>query len=94
MFFANTNHPLFSDIHNMLKKSYGIEQIASQIPNLQAAYLTGDFALGKDSQIIDLTLVGNHIDSSSIEAYVKNAEQLITRRIKSIVLTSEEMIQC
>ena len=97
MFFANINHPLFYDINNIIKKFIGvdqiIEQIATQIGDLQAAYLTGDFAIGKDSKIIDLALIGNNLDRAYIETLVEKAESFISRRIKSIILTKEEMIQ-
>lgn len=97
MFFANIHHPLFDDINNILKKFIGIdqiiEQITSQVGDLQAAYLTGDFAIGKDSKIIDLTLVGDRLDRSYIETLVQKAEGFISRRIKYIILTKDEMIQ-
>jgi hypothetical protein len=97
MFFANIKHPLFSDINNILKKFIGIdqitEQITSRIGDLQAAYLTGDFAIGKDSEIIDMALIGDHLDRSFIETLVEKAERFIHRRIKYIILTNEEMIQ-
>jgi len=97
MFFANIKHPLFDDIHNILKKFIGIdkitEQITSHIGDLQAAYLTGDFAIGKDSEIIDMALIGEHLDRSFIETLVEKAESFIHRRIKYIILTKEEMIQ-
>lgn len=97
MFFANIKHPLFDDINNILKKFIGIDQITelitSQIGNLQAAYITGDFAIGKDSEIIDMTLIGEHLDRSFIETLVEKAEGYIHRRIKYIILTNEEMVQ-
>lgn len=95
MFFANTLHPLFKDINNILKKFIGIDQIidqiTSQIGDLQAAYLTGDFAIGKDSKIIDLALVGSQLDRPFIDTLVEKAESFISRRIKYIIVTSEEM---
>ncbi len=97
MFFANTQHPLFKDINNILRKFVGIDQIidqvTTQIGELQAAYLTGDFAIGKDSKIIDLALVGNKLDRTYIETLVGKAEKFISRRIKYILLTKEEMAQ-
>jgi hypothetical protein len=63
------------------------------VGDLQAAYLTGDFAIGKDSKIIDMTLVGDNLDRSFIETLVQKAEQFISRRIKYIILNKEEMIQ-
>ena len=97
MFHANTSHPLYNDINNILKKFIGIDQIidkiTSQIGDLQAAYLTGDFAIGKDSKIIDLVLVGNDMDRAFIDKLVEKAETFINRRIKYIILNQEEMLQ-
>lgn len=95
MFFANTTHPLFNDINNILMKFIGIdqiiEQVTSQIGDLQAAFLTGDFAIGKDSKIIDLALVGYQLDRPLIDKLVEKAEKFISRRIKYIIVTTEEM---
>lgn len=97
MFFANKKHPLFEDINNILMKFIGIDQIidqvTSQIGDLQSAYITGDFAIGKDSKIIDLALVGNQLDRPYIDTLVEKAEGFISRRIKYIILTREEMLQ-
>lgn len=97
MFFANTNHPLFNDINSILKKFIGIdqiiEQVTSQLGDLQSAYLTGDLAVGRDSKIIDLALVGDKLDKAFIDKLITFAENTITRRIKYIVLSSEELIQ-
>lgn len=97
MFFANTSHPLFMEINSILKKFVGIDQIVervtSQIGDLQVAYITGDFALGKDSPIIDLALVGEKLDRTFIDNLVEKAEELINRRIKYLILTKDEMNQ-
>lgn len=96
MFFANTHHPLFSEINSILKKFIGIDQIIerviSQIGDLQAAYITGDFAIGKDSPIIDLALIGEHLDRTLIDNLVAKAEEMIHRRIKYLVLSADEMM--
>ena len=97
MFFANIKHPLFYDLNNILKKFVGIDhiidQVTTQIGDLQAAYITGDFAIGKDSKIIDLVLVGFQLDRPFIDTLVEKAEKFISRRIKYIILTTEEMAQ-
>lgn len=97
MFFANTTHPLFNDINSILRKFIGIdqiiEQVTSQLGDLQSAYLTGDLAVGCDSKIIELALVGDHLDKSYIDQLITLAENLISRRIKYIVLSSDELVQ-
>src|SRR5512140_2439907 len=48
VFQANSNHPLFGDIHNIIMKEAGIdrviEKVIHRIGNLICVYLTGDFA--------------------------------------------------
>jgi hypothetical protein len=97
LYFANTNYPLFNEINSILKKFVGIDQIitqiTSQIGDLDAAYLTGDIAIGKDSSILELILIGNILDPSYIQNLIEKAELYIKRTIIFNVFTSEEMIQ-
>jgi len=94
-FMANTSHPLFKDINNIIKKFVGIdkliERVINEIGNLETAYITGDFARGIDSQIIDLVLVGQNIENSYIETLVAKAENLISRKIRYLILTKNQM---
>ena len=94
-FQANTEHPLFNDINSILKKFIGIDkiidQVTSQIGELDAAYITGDFAKGHDSQIIDLVLVGKNPDENYISNLITKAQAIIDRRIRYLVLNAEEM---
>lgn len=93
-FQANAQHPLFSDIHNILKKTIGIDQIieriTSNIGDLQETYITGDLAIGKDSNILDLVLIGENIDSSYVFNLVQKAEKHIDRKIRFLILTESE----
>lgn len=95
LFFANTRHPLFTEINSILKKFIGIDQIVervtSQIGDLQSAYITGDFAIGKNSPIIDLALIGEKLDKTYIDTLVEKAEEMIARKIKYLILTKDEM---
>ena len=94
-FRANTNHPLFKDINNIVKNFVGIdkliERVIKEIGDLETAYITGDLAKGIDSQIIDLVLVGNNLDTSYIENLVAKAEKIIERKIRSLILTENQM---
>jgi hypothetical protein len=87
---ANRNHPLFSDIHNIIMKETGIdrviEKVIHRIGNLIGVYLTGDFARGKDSSVIDLILVGEDIDGEYLSRKVVQAEELVGRKVSYIVL--------
>jgi len=94
-FQANTTHPLFKDLNNILKKFIGIDQliekVTSQIGDLETAYVTGDFAQGKDSKIIDLVLVGENLDTNYIGELVSKTEKLIERKVRYLIVTSDQM---
>ncbi len=87
---ANCRHPLFSDIHNIIMKETGIdrviEKVVHRIGNLVCVYLTGDFARGKDSPVIDLILVGSNIDREYLTRKVVQAEELVGRKVSYIIL--------
>lgn len=91
---ANCNHPLFSDIHNIIMKETGIdrviEKVIHRIGKLLCVYLTGDFARGKDSPVIDLILVGDDIDREYLARKVIQAEELVGRKVSYIVLDPDE----
>ena len=53
-------------------------------------YLTGDFARGMDSQVIELILVGAEIDREYLARKVVQAEELVGRKVSYIVLEPEE----
>jgi len=94
-FMANRAHPLFNDINSIIKKLVGIDNIidrvVSQIGNLESAYITGDFAKGMDSQIIDLVMVGENLDTGYIETLILKSEEIIKRKIRYLVLTADQM---
>jgi predicted transcriptional regulator len=94
-FRANTNHPLFKDINNIVKNFVGIdkliERVINQIGSMETAYITGDLAKGIDSQIIDLVMVGQNFDTSYIEQLVSKAESIIERKIRYLILTENQM---
>lgn len=96
MFFANTAHPLYCDINNILKKHIGIDLITShifdKIPNLNLVYLTGDFANGKNSKTIEFILEGNNLDELLIEKLVLEVEKNLTRSIRFSINHSGENI--
>lgn len=87
---ANINHPLYSDIHNIILKETGIdrviEKVINRLGNLVSVYLTGDFAQGKDSRIIELILVGSDIDREYLARKVIQAEEMVGRKVSYIVL--------
>ncbi len=90
---ANKHHPLFPDISSLVKKFTGIDQIVdhvlSGLGNVEFAFVTGDYAQGRDSGIIDVVIVGN-IDRAYLDTLVAKSESLINRKIRSLVLSKAE----
>ncbi len=94
IFRANTSHPLFSDIHNLLLKNIGFDQIIDKVVNklgdVNMVFITGDFARGLDSNIIDLLFVGDGIDKEYLLRLIEKSESLIKKRIRYLVYSCEE----
>lgn len=94
-FTANTNHPLYKDINNIVKNFVEIdkliERVINKIGNLETAYITGDLARGVNSQIIDLVLIGQNLETGFIEQLVSKAENMIERKIRYLILTENQM---
>jgi hypothetical protein len=87
IFKANTKHPLFKDIHNIVLKitgiDYVVDYILQRIGNLEKVYLIGNLAKGKDSDVIDLVLVGD-INKPYLVELIGKAEKKINKKIKFI----------
>ena len=90
---ANHKHPLFPELKAIVGKYTGLDALAQQVfqrlGELQAAYLVGDYAQGKDSGIIDVVLVGK-VDESALSQLVQKAEALISRRIRCLTVSPQE----
>jgi len=91
---ANSKHPLFKDIHSIIMKETGIdrviEKVIHRLGNLLCVYLTGDFARGMDSQVIELILVGADIDREYLARKIVQAEEMVGRKVSYIVLEPGE----
>jgi DNA-binding transcriptional ArsR family regulator len=91
---ANPKHPLYKDIHTLILKDTGIdrviEKVIHRLGSLVSVYLTGDFARGKDSPVIELILIGDEIDREYLARKVVKAEELVGRKVSYIVLEPDE----
>ncbi len=90
---ANTTHPLFPELHSMVKKALGMDKIldsiVSRLGMVKIAFLMDDYAKGRDTGIIDLVLVGD-IDQKNLQDLVRKTERYIKRKIRPLVLTENE----
>jgi hypothetical protein len=92
VFQANTLHPLFREVHNILRKHLGLDQIVENVVerlgDVEQVYLVGDFAHGRDSKIIDLVFIGK-VDKSYLLRLVERAEEMINRKIRYLIYESD-----
>lgn len=66
-----------------------IHKVLYRLGNLKLALITGDYAAGRDSGIIDLVMVGA-IDKEYLMKCVEKVEKLIQRKVRTLVLSEEE----
>lgn len=94
IFQANTRHPLFRDIHNILLKHTGIDQVIERIVRklggLKQAWLLGDMAQGKNSAVIDLLFVGENLDKTFLTYLAGKAEEFTGRKIRFLTALASE----
>lgn len=93
---ANTQHPLYNEVKNLIHKYLGIDkiidQILSRLGDLQLAFIVGDYALGKDSGTIELVLVGE-INEPYLKCLEEKAKGMLNRKIKTHVISGDEFIR-
>lgn len=93
IFQANTKHPLFDEIHSIIRKQIGLDQVVENIiqrlGELQCVYLIGDFSKGINSQVIDLIVIGN-VDKNYLLELTGKVEKVINRKIRYLLYDQHE----
>ena len=93
LFQANTEHPLYNEIHSIILKYVGIDRIitnvAKRLGYIDSVYLVGKFARGLDSNIIDLIFVGD-VDRDYLVKLITKVEELISRKVRYLVYSKTE----
>src|SRR5690606_11905407 len=87
----------YPELKNLVHKYMGIDKIfdyvvkkmIARLGALDMAFITGDYAEGKDTGIIDLVLVGD-VNAQPLHGYVAKAEGMIKRKIRTLVLSQDE----
>ena len=93
LYKANTNHPLFNELKNLVHKYLGIDKIINNIlqklGDLKVAFIVGDYAKGKDSGTIHFVLVGA-VNQKYLRKLVLKAKDLLHRNIRIDLISTEE----
>lgn len=94
LYHANLKHPLYNDIHSIIRKTIGIDQIVDEVVaklgDVEEAYVTGDFAVGKNGKTVDILLIGTEIHKDFLFKLIDKAESIIKRKIRYLILTPAE----
>lgn len=93
-FQANTDHPLYNEVHNILIKYIGfdtiVDTVIQRLGEIREVYLIGQLSNGLDSPVIDLLLTGD-IDENYLVNLIRKAEALIHRKIRYIIYRNDEI---
>ena len=82
---ANTNHPLYSILQDLVKKHLRldemVEAIVKRIGDVQKIILVGDYAKGIDSGLIEVLLIADDINLNYIQELEKKIKNKIGRKV-------------
>jgi hypothetical protein len=93
---ANTKHPLYSVLQQLVKKHLRldemVETIVKRIGDVQKIILIGDYAKGIDSGLIEVLLISNDINIEYISELEKKLKNKIGRKVVFSMESEEEGI--
>lgn len=82
---ANTQHPFFSNIQEIIRKYLGLDQllevILDRMGEVNQVILVGDIAKGIDSGTIDVVVTGANLKEDYILGLSNRIEQMIDRKV-------------
>jgi len=97
VFTANRKHPLFENLHHLVMKYVGLDRIVDNITErlgeVEAVYLVGDYAEGRDSGIIDLFVLAPQLNIEYLINLLAKAEEEIERKIRYVHFKTQIEIQ-
>lgn len=93
IFQANKKHPLFNELHNIVLKHIGfdkiIENVVERLGDVEKVFVSGAFAKGLDSTIIDLVFIGQ-VNKIYLIELIDKVEKLISRKVRYVIFDKEE----
>lgn len=94
IYSVNKKHPMFFELQAIAFKHFGLDKIVEEIINklgdVRAVYLTGDLARGLESRVIDITIIGTHIDTAYLTRLMEKVELIINRKIRYLLFKPED----
>ena len=91
MYRANTHHPLFATLQQLVRKHLGIDQIITQVlermGTVSKIYLIGAYAKGIDSGTIEVVVEGADVNQDYLEQLAPKIQQEIKKEVQFTVTT-------
>ena len=86
---ADINHPLFKVLQKIVRQHLGLEEIVetviSRMGDLNIIALTGDYAKGIDSGIIEIVVIGDDVNIDYLENIKFKIKDKISRSVNFII---------
>lgn len=92
-FRANINHPFFPEISSIVRKTLGIDRLVDEVVqsvgSVEEVYLLDDYAMGRDSGLIDVLVVGA-VDKGRLDELRRIVEKKISRKLRVMDVTPDD----
>ena len=86
---ADINHPLFKVLQKIVRQHLGLQEIVetviSRMGDLDIIALTGDYAKGIDSGIIEIVVIGDDVNIDYLENIKFKIKDKISRSVNFII---------
>lgn len=93
---ANTSHPLFKPLQEIVKKYLGldtlVEKLVDRMGDVQQVWLLGDYARGIDSGKIEVFVVGEDLNEEYAYQLSDKIAELVGREVNISCGTANEML--
>ncbi|MGK6352524.1 ArsR family transcriptional regulator [Parapedobacter sp. DT-150] len=90
---ANVKHPLFGSLQDIVHKYLGLDRIVETVlqrmGDVEQVVLTGDYAEGRDSGLIEVTIVGPALNADYLEQLGPKVEGVIGRKVQFTLRTEK-----
>ncbi|PPK99554.1 hypothetical protein SAMN05444682_112109 [Parapedobacter indicus] len=82
---ANIRHPLFGSLQDIVHKYLGLDRIVetvlSRMGEVEQVVITGDYAEGRDSGVVEVTVVGPSLNADYLAQLAPKMEGVIGRKV-------------
>jgi len=99
-FQANHDSPVYSELHGMIQKTFGLAgvlrvAITPWLPDLRLAFVYGSVAKGSATAAsdIDLMLIGDHLPYGELLAAFAPAEEMLGRKINPTIYATADYLK-